>query len=177
MRPFPPSLLAAVAALALPGAAFAGGCETALAAAKKLETLPYRMHSVSLAAGDAAESAPEVSDMIATKDKLYFEMDGEWQSVPRDMSGMGRIDADLASDGVSCRALPDAELNGVPATAWAVEEKDVPEIVAQTVWIGKDSGLLLRVEQELDQGVGDAGKSRMTIDFSFDDVTPPPGVE
>jgi hypothetical protein len=177
MRPFPSSLLAVAAALALPAAALAAGCEVPLAAAKKLETLPYRMHSVSVTAGDQADAEPEVADMIATKDKLYFEIDGDWQSVPRDRSGVGEIDDDLSGDDVSCRALPDAELNGTPAAVWAIDEKDASDVTSQTVWIGKDSGLLLRVEQELDQGVGEAGKSRMTVDFSFEDVAPPPGAE
>jgi len=175
MRPLTPLLLAAAAALAVPGAALAGSCDAALAAAKKLDTLPYRMHSVTVAAG--ADSEPEVADMIATRDKLYFGGDGDWQSVPRDMSAVGRIDDELGADDVSCRALPDAEVNGVAASAWAVDEKEFADVRSQTVWIGKDSGLLLRVEQELDQGTGDAGKSRMTIDFSFDEVTPPPGAE
>jgi hypothetical protein len=104
-------------------------------------------------------------------------MDGDWQSVPRDMTGVGQIDDELAADKVDCRARPDAEIVGVAASAWAVDEKEPPDVTSQTVWIGKESGRLLRVEQALDEGVGDAGKSRMTIDFSYDDVTPPPGVE
>jgi hypothetical protein len=115
--------------------------------------------------------------MIATKDKLYFEIDGDWQSVPRDMSGLGQIDDDLEAGDVTCRQLADAELNGVPTAVYAIDDAAQPDVTAQTIWVGKVSGLMLRAEQQLDEGVGDDGKSKVTMDFSFDDVTPPPGVE
>ncbi len=73
-----------------------------LAAAKKLDSVPYRMHSETVAVGQA-DSEPEVADMVATEDKLYFDMDGEWQSVPRDMSGLDQIDDELATGDVRCR--------------------------------------------------------------------------
>ncbi|MFO1142879.1 MAG: hypothetical protein U1E59_10880 [Amaricoccus sp.] len=170
--------VAIVAALALPGAATAGGCDAPLAAAKKLDTVPYKMHSVTLAVGgDAADADPEVADMIATNDKLYFEVDGAWQAVPRDMSGLGDLDDDVASGDVTCRQLADAEVNGVPTVVYAIDDKAQPDVTEQTVWIGKDSGLMMRAQSVMDEGDGDGGKSQTTMDFAFDDVKAPEGVE
>ncbi|MFO1209682.1 MAG: hypothetical protein U1E40_10725 [Amaricoccus sp.] len=176
MRLLLPSL--AVLGLALPGAAAAGGCDAALAAAKKLDTVPYKLHSVTLAVGgDAADADPEVADMIATDDKLYFEVDGAWQAVPRDMSGLGDLDDDVASGDVTCRQLADADVNGVATAVYAIDDKAQQDVTSQTVWIAKDSGLMLRAQSVMDEGDDGGGKSQTTMDFSFDDVKAPEGVE
>ncbi len=179
MRTLSLALFALAAPLALPGGARAGTCDVPLAAARKLASMPYKLHMVTLAgpAGTASDSEPEIADMIATGDKLYFEIDGDWQVVPADMSGVGALGDDLEADGATCRQLADADLDGTPTTVWSIDDTSQPDVTSQTVWIARDRGLMVRAQQELDDGGGDAGKSQVTMDFSFDGVTAPKGAD
>ena len=47
----------------------------------------------------------------------------------------------------------------------------------ETLWIAKDSGLMLRIDADFDVGGGDAGKSRSSSEIDYTEVAPPAGVE
>ncbi len=172
-----PSL--AVIALGAGGPAFAGACDTPLAAALKMNTIPYKLHTVTTGGPDAAANGgqPTASDMVATADKMYIEVDGSWHSVPRPKDMGDDAVAAMQAGNVSCSRLRDELVDGVATSVWQVDEKDDEDITRQTVWIADDSGLMLRAEFEMDVGGGDAGKSSTTADFSYTDVTPPAGAE
>ena len=170
--------LALLGAIALPGPAAAGACDGPLAAADKMYTVPYRMHSVTTggAAAALAGGKPVQADMVATPDKMYIQVKGAWHAIERPKPDEDDNVEAMKAGKVICTRLREEAVDGVPATVWQVEQKDVEEMKQQTVWIADDSGLMLKGEFQMDVGGGDVGKSTTTIELSYTDVTPPPGV-
>lgn len=167
-----------LASLAAGVPAFAGDCDVPLAAAIKMFTVPYRMHSVTTggAAAALAGGKPVQADMIATPDKMYIEVKGHWHAIERPKPDEDDNVAAMKAGKVSCSKLRDEAVDGVAASVWQVDQKDDEDLKQQTVWIADDSGLILKGEFQMDVGGGDAGKSTTTIELSYTDVTPPPGV-
>ena len=175
MRLLPSLVLASLAAGA---AALADDCDVPLAAAVKMYTVPYRMHSVTTggAAAALAGGKPVQADMVATADKMYIQVNGAWHAIERPKPDEDdNVEAMKAGKAI-CTRLREEAVDGVPAIVWQVEQKDVQEMKQQTVWIADDSGLMLKGEFQMDVGGGDVGKSTTTIELSYTDVTPPPGV-
>ncbi|MFO1142878.1 MAG: hypothetical protein U1E59_10875 [Amaricoccus sp.] len=152
-------------------------CGVPLAAAVKMYTVPYRMHSVTRGgvAAALAGGKPVEAEMVATPDKMYIEVKGHWRAIERPKPDEDDNVAAMKAGKVSCTKLRDEAVDGVPASVWQVDQKDDEDVKQQIVWIGDDSGLMLKGEFETDVG-GDAGKSTTTIELSYSDATPPPGV-
>lgn len=158
-----------VAALALPVAALAGDCDVPLAAAMKINDIPYRMHMES-----GSGAGAEVSDMVATADRLYVRVDGAWHSMDRDKDTAEEMAAALAAGQLDCSLLRQEPVGGVAATVYDVRQTDDEGVSDHTVWIADDSGLMLRLVMK--EEAGDGGEVT-TVDFAYDDVTAPVGAD
>lgn len=163
------ALLFPVAALALPVAALAGDCDVPLAAAMKINDIPYRMH---MERGSGADA--EVSDMVATADRMYVRVDGAWHAMDRDRDTAEEMAAALAAGQLECSLLRQEPVGGVAATVYDVRQTDEDGVTEQTVWIDDASGLMLRIVMKDEDG--DGGEVT-TGDFGYDDVAAPVGAE
>jgi hypothetical protein len=163
------ALLPAMALLAA-GTARAAGCDTPLDAAMKLNDVPYRM---TMTTKDAPDAPPEVAEIISTDDATYVKVgDGAWRLGPKEDLSLGDADGLAGADGMSCQLLRSEPSRGATADVWRVEDvSDPDEPKHQTVWIARDSGLITRMEVEIDEA--GSGVSHMSAEIDYDEVLSP----
>lgn len=164
------ALLPAMALLAA-GAARAAGCDTPLDAATKLNHTPYHM---TMTTKDGPDAAPEVSEIVSTEDATYVRFGGGgWRPGPKEALTLGDSDG-LAGvgDGMTCQLLRSEPSHGAVAEVWRIEDVSDPDVPKhQIVWIAKDTGLITRMEIDLDEG--GSGGTHMSAEIDYDDVLPP----
>jgi hypothetical protein len=162
------SALAAAVTATTAQASLAAGCETPLAAALRLGDTPYHMTMVST----DKDGATDVSEVITTGEATYVKVGTGWRQGPKEALTLQDIE-DAAGDTLDCRLLRSEAVAGSATDVWQVEDtSDLREVKHQTVWIAKDTGLLLRMAMVLDLD-GQAGVAQMSAEIDYDDVLPP----
>ena len=164
--------------LGVAGFARAEDCAVPLAAALKLDQVPYHMRMTDVDGTDKAVNggSPTVSEVIATADKMYVNVDGKWRAIDK----ITHDDEDVQNEikNSSCAYLRDEAVGGVDAAVYHVSDKpDEDTVIEETLWVAKDSGLVLRMDIDTDVGGGDVGKSHSSSLIDYADVSPPAGVQ
>lgn len=169
-RPITATALLPAMALFAAGAARAAGCDAPLDAAMKLNDTPYHM---TMTTTDAPDAAPQVSEIISTDDATYVKLGSAWHPGPKEELTLGDSDGVAeAEDGMTCRLLRSEPSNGAAADVWRIEDvSDPDEAKHQTVWIAKDSGLITRMEIDIDAGQADG--THMSAEIDYEDVLAP----
>jgi hypothetical protein len=151
------------------GVALAAGCNAPLDAAEKLNDTPYHM---TMTTTDPSGRDPEVSELISTEDATYVLLRGTWHPGPKEALTLGDLD-DMAEaeQYMTCELVRSEETAGKMADVWQiVDQSDPNELKHQTVWIARETGLIVRMAVE----IGDAGSaSRMSAEIDYENVLPP----
>ena len=171
------AVLAAVA-IAVAGVARADDCAVPLAAALKLDAVPYHMTMKETSAADKVLNgdANSVSEVITTADKMYVNVNGTWHATEK----VTHDDDDLqnAMKSSTCAYLRDEAVGGTDAAVYHVSDKSDPDAtMEETLWIAKDGGHILRMDIDTDVGGGDVGKSHSSSLFDYTNVSPPANAE
>ena len=162
-----PALLAA-AVLSTAAAAHGAGCDTPFEAALRLNGTPYHMTLVTTEPG----GRPETSEIISTEDATYVRSRGSWQPGPKEALTLWDSDAGI-EDGMTCQLLRSEPSGGTTTDVWRIEDvSDPDEPRHQTVWIATDTGLITRLEIDID-APGRSDGTRVTAEIDYKDVLAP----
>lgn len=151
------------------GATHAASCDTPLDAALKLNDTPYHMTMSTTGPG----SDSETSEIISTDDATYVKVRDVWHPGPKEELTLGDTDIAEAESAMTCQLVRSETVAGTPTDVWRIEDRSDPdELKLQTVWIARDTGLIVRMEIEIDEdGKRDGTHTSAEIDYS--DVLPP----
>jgi hypothetical protein len=107
---------------------------------------------------------------------MYVNVDGTWHATEKIAHDDEDVQDELKNS--TCTYLRDETVGGVDAAVYHVSDKPDPDtVIEETLWIAKDSGLVLRMDVDTDVGGGDVGKSHSSAVLDYTDVSPPAGVE
>lgn len=161
--------LAFAAAVTLaPAARAEGDCDTPIEAALKLNDTPYHMTMTTF----DASGKSDVSEIISLDDATYVKIGNTWHPGPKEALTLGDAD-DMAEaeQNMTCLQAGSEAVNGTMSDVWRVDDRSDPgEPKRQTVWIAKDTGQLVRLELDVDEGQDAA---HMVADIDYKDVAPP----
>ncbi len=162
--------LAAAAPLAAQGAG--GTCGPVIAADQKEVTTPHHTFATITRGGKS-----ETSESITAGDTNYVLLKGQWHRsplTPQDLLAQKKENVQNAKS-YECQLVRDEAVEGAAATVWHVHSvvEDVGTSDGQ-MWIGKASGLPVKVDVETD---GPAGKMHTVSRVEYANVTAPSGVK
>ena len=166
---------AAFLAMALPAAAAStdsASCQVLYNASDKVYTVPNHMFTTQTA--QFRDNRPTAGEAIFTQNGNYILVHGRWMKSPltsQDGLAQARENRTQAKN-VSCRYLRDEVIDRQPASLYSEHFENEDAVNDGRIWISKQGGLLLRVEQDTDVG-GAAGKSHRSIRYEYGNVLPP----
>lgn len=147
------------------------GCKTAMDAGLKTASTPHHGYTTTTLGGKS-----QASEAIAVNDKNYVLVQGRWRVSPMtvvDLAKQEKQNIDSAKV-YTCRAVRDEAVNGQSATVYHVRtETDIIKSEGD-VWIAKSAGLVVRVEEDIDEG--DGMKMHVSTRYDYSNVKAPPGV-
>ena len=144
----------------------ADDCRPVMDAAKKTATTPNHLFLTHVAAFRNG-GKPTSSEVVTTKDRCYVLVNGKWTSRPYDVAKEAS-DIDAAESQPTCKFVRDETVDGEAASVYGEKSEDT----TTTVWISKRSGLLLRMETDIDVG-GAHGKDHSESRFDYVHIEPP----
>lgn len=147
------------------------GCKTALDASLKTTSTPHHAYTTT-----TLEGKNHTAEVIVVNDKSYVLVQGRWRANPMTIADLVKQEkANIDSAKVyTCRAVRDEAVNGQSATVYHVRtENDVIKSEGD-VWIAKAGGLVVRVEEDIDEG--DGVKMHASTRYDYSNVKAPPGV-
>lgn len=154
-------------AMGLASGARADDCDIPLDAATRLNDTPYHMSMTSSTKGGQTEE----SEIVTTDEATYVKIGGTWHQGPKE--DLTIQDIEDAGVGLTCSLLRTESASGHPADVWKVEDvSDPDEVKHQTVWIAKDTGLLTRLEIDVDED-GVPSATHMMAEIDYKNVEPP----
>ncbi|RAI54665.1 hypothetical protein [Roseicella frigidaeris] len=113
------------------------------------------------------DGKPSEIRMIQTRDSRYFEIRGQWRSVPLDADDLAEMEKGLDEAKIACRRLGAEQLEGKAVTVYAAHVEKEDSVSDNTLWIGSN-GLPLRVETVLE------GQTHSTL-LDYGHADPPAG--
>ncbi len=148
----------------------ADSCQPIFGALTKVVTTPSHSYTTSTAVNGG--KATEAETIFANGQK-YIRVRGKWISLPVTSQDVLVQEREKQEHGKStCQFLRNESANGEAAMLYSVhrEYNDVKE--DGQMWVSRGSGLLLRVEEDFDNG-GNKGKEHRTTRFEYGNVRPP----
>lgn len=141
-----------------------------------VQTVEVTKKSMSGAASILGLDKPTVVEQYNTGAKTYLftPKDGKWSSMPTDTLSSATSSPEYKQQlqKTECSVLRMESVDGEPATVFQSLSKDPNS--RMTNWISQTSGLLLRMELDVDAGTM---KSHMVTTFDYKDIQLPPGAK
>jgi outer membrane lipoprotein-sorting protein len=154
--------LALVLIASVEGPALADECAAVKDAVIAQTKVPYAASTV-MALGSAPATTTQ---SISTGGRLYFQVNGTWQSTPHD--AQKEVDkANAASKTGSCTHESDATVNGESTAVFLVHYKTEHSESDNRLWISKSTGLPLKTDVQFKDGI------KVSIAFRYDNIQPP----
>lgn len=157
--------------LAAPQRAWADNCDLATNAALDQAKVPYAGIHTTLAPGESISRV----EMIATADKFYTLVNGEWHI--RHSTVQDRIDIIEAArkkgnaEPPTCQLVKGESIAGEAVTLLTMQGKANGKPIEGRFWISEKTNLPLKSEIHLASGVV------VSDEFRYDNIAPPAGVE
>lgn len=173
---FPPTLLAVLWVAALPGAARAQAippaCRPLIEAEEKEILTPNHAY---LTRGLAGTSGQPTSEVISVGSAMYVLDRGSWRRSPlTPQAALEQLKQNLTTTKqYSCRQVGDEAVDGVPAAVYVAHSETEDLKVDARTWVARDTGLVLRTEEDLDTGNGE--KRHISIRYEYANVRVPEG--
>lgn len=150
-------------------------CQPMIDAQRKVITTPHHVYSTEPPAhpGDKEKT----SEVISAGGVTYVLLNGTWRRRPMTTAAaLAQMDENLKNTKTfSCQRAGDGFAGGVPAAVYTAhtENEDVKTDVR--IWIAKGSGLVLRVDDDVDTGGG--SKNHISVRYDYANVTAPAGAK
>jgi hypothetical protein len=134
----------------------------------KTEATPHHAYSTETQGG---MSIP--SEVIAVNGKNYVRHNGAWRASPMSMAEMVKQEKENidSATAYTCKAERDEDVGGQAATVYRTHLVNGATSDGE-VWIAKGSGLVLRVEQDIDTG-DSTGKTHVSTRYYYANVKAP----
>ena len=148
----------------------ADACQPVFDALTKVATTPSHSYTTSTSANGG--SATEAETIFANGQK-YIRPHGKWMRIPVTSQDVVDQEKEKEQHGTAiCKLLGNESVNGDPAMLFSVhrEYEEVKE--DGKMWISKGTGLLLRVEEDVDDR-GNKIKDHRSTRVEYGNVRPP----
>ena len=148
----------------------ADSCQPVFDALTKVATTPS--HSYTTRTGINGGTPTEAETIFANGQK-YIRARGRWMRIPVTSQDVVEQEKEKEQHGTStCKFLRNESVNGDPAMLFSVhrEYEEVKE--DGEMWVSRGSGLLLRVEEDVDNR-GNKVKDHRSTRFEYGNVRPP----
>ncbi len=169
-------LVAAFAAAATPRRAHAqavpAGCRPLIDAERKQIMTPNHAYVTVTPASPGAETM--TSETITARGVMYVMVQGRWMKSPtnpRDL--LAQMKQNLATaKHYSCRRTGVETVGGVRAAVYTSHGDNAGVTSDTRSWVATDTGLLLRSEEDVDEG-GTAGKTHVSVRYEYTHIRAP----
>ena len=148
----------------------ADSCQPVFDALMKVATTPS--HSYTTSTGVNGGTPTEAETIFANGQK-YIRAGGKWMRIPVTSQDVVEQEKEKQQHGTStCQFLRNESVNGDPAMLFSVhrEYEEVKE--DGKMWVSRGTGLLLRVEEDVDNR-GNKVKDHRSTRFEYGNVRPP----
>ena len=148
----------------------ADSCQPVFDALMKVATTPS--HSYTTSTGLNGGTPTEAETIFANGQK-YIQAHGKWIRIPVTSQDVIEQEKEKQQNGKStCQFLRNESVNGDPAMLFSVhrEYEEVKE--DGEMWVSRGTGLLLRVEEDVDNR-GNKVKDHRSTHFEYGNVRPP----
>lgn len=148
----------------------ADSCQPVFDALMKVATTPS--HSYTTSTGLNGGTPTEAETIFANGQK-YIRAHGKWIRIPVTSQDVIEQEKEKQQNGKStCQFLRNESVNGDPAMLFSVhrEYEEVKE--DGEMWVSRSTGLLLRVEEDVDNR-GNKVKDHRSTHFEYGNVRPP----
>ena len=145
-------------------------CQPVFDALTKVATTPS--HSYTTSTGGNGGTPTEAETIFANGQK-YIRARGRWMRIPVTSQEVVEQEKEKEEKGKStCQILRSESVNGEAAMLYSVhrEYEEVKE--DGQMWVSKGSGLLLRVEEDFENG-GNKVKDHRSTRFQYGNIRPP----
>jgi hypothetical protein len=116
---------------------------------------------------------PAEAETIYANGQKYIQVHGKWMRIPVTSRDVVEQEKEKEAKGKStCQVVRRESVNGEAATLYSVHrEYDEVEEDGQ-MWVSRGTGLLLRVEEDFDNG-GNKVKEHRSTRFEYGNIRPP----
>lgn len=148
----------------------ADSCQTIFDALTKVATTPSHSYTTNTAVNGGRSMEAET---IFANGQKYIRVRGKWMHIPVTSQDVLEQEKEKEEKGKStCQLLRSESVNGEPARLYSVhrEYEEVKE--DGQMWVSTSSGLLLRVEEDVDNR-GNRKKEHQSTRFEYGNIRPP----
>jgi hypothetical protein len=171
---FAPVILTIALAVPLTGSAqnTPAVCRPPIDAQRKTVTTPHHLYSAETTPGRVG--AAQTGEIITLGGSIYLRHRDKWRRSPMTPSAMlKQIDDNLAdARSFSCRHVGTESVGGVAADVYTSHDARDGLVADARVWVARSSGLVLRIEEDLDTGGAD-GKRHISLRYDYANVRAP----
>jgi hypothetical protein len=164
------TLLVILTSLAAPYVMAADACQPVFDALMKVATTPSHSYTTS---GAVTGGKPAEGETIFVNGQKYIRARGTWMRIPVTSQDVVEQEKEKEEKGNStCQLLRRESVNGEAAILYSVHrEYDEVEEDGQ-MWVSTSTGLLLRVEEDVDNR-GNKKKEHRSTRFEYGNIRPP----
>jgi hypothetical protein len=146
-------------------------CEPVIDAERKGFSTPTHIYSTEK--GGKGRS----TETIFVDGASYVFRNGGWRKspmTPKDL--LGQLETNLkTTTAFTCQRLPDESVAGEAATVYRSHMENQGVKSDAQIWISKSSGLVLKQEEDLDDGAGD--RRHLSLRYEYTNVRAPAGTK
>jgi hypothetical protein len=164
------TLLVILSSLAAPYVMAADSCQLIFDALTKVVTTPSHSYTTSTAVNGG--KATEAETIFANGQK-YIRARGKWMRLPVTSQDVLEQEREKQEHGKStCQFLRNESVNGEAAMLYSVHREYDEVKEDRQMWVSRGTGLLLRVEEDFDNG-GNKVKEHRSTRFEYGNIRPP----
>ncbi len=147
-------------------------CRPLIDAQKKQIMTPYHSY---VTAGPAKQGGKATSiETISTGGAIYTSYNGKWRRIPMTPTdAVNQLQENLANaKNLSCQRVGEESAGGGPTVVYTLHSETEGAKNDERFWVVKDTGLVLRMDDDLDTGQG-TGKRHTSIRYEYTNVRAP----
>ena len=147
----------------------ADSCQPVFDALTKVATTPSHSYTTHTANG----GKPAEAETIYANGQKYIQVHGKWMRIPVTSQDVVEQEKEKEAKGKStCQVVRRESLNGEAATLYSVRREYGEVQEDGQMWVSASTGLLLRVEEDVDNK-GNRKKEHQSTRFEYGDIRPP----
>lgn len=148
----------------------ADSCQPVFDALMKVATIPSHSYTTSTRVNGGT---PTEAETIFASGQKYIRVRGKWMHLPVTSQDVVQEEKEKEERGKStCQLLRSESLNGEAAMLYSVHREYEESKEVGQMWVSRGSGLLLRVEEDVDN-TGNKVREHRSTRFEYGNIRPP----
>ena len=148
----------------------ADSCQPVFDALTKVATTPSHSYTIST---DVNGGKPTEAETIFANGQKYIRARGKWMRIPVTSQDVLEQEKEKEQHGKStCQLLRSDSVNGEATMLYSIHREYEEVNEDGKMWVSKSTGLLLRVEEDVDNR-GNKAKDHRSTRFEYGNVRPP----